>query len=291
MNLTYLLTAEAIDPEQTIVLRHRPKEPALAKVLPWLAEERPDLFEVFQSAQGQQLEKAMSKARYIASFVAHGPGRALFVGMYELTGSTSIPMQTFWDWPGNAELRAFGMQGPSEDDPRTEILMFQQQHLDSYAHWKGKLIIDWPPPERSWWRRAHQNEMPVHAILEDSALERGMPHWTELVLSWDELNVLPRRWRETLSQWRGIYFIRDRSDGKAYVGSAAGADNLFGRWKNYAETGHGGNKLLRKRDPQNFVFSVLQRTSPDMTIEEIVQLEAGWKVRLGTHALDGLNDN
>lgn len=67
--------------------------------------------------------------------------------------------------------------------------------------------------------------------------------------------------------------------------------NLLGRWRNYAASGHGGNRLLRQRDPANFRFSILQRVSPDMDPADIVRLEATWKARLHTRAPAGLNDN
>ena len=107
--------------------------------------------------------------------------------------------------------------------------------------------MNWPPPERSWWRRAHRNDLSVHAIHERSLLDASVPHWRRIVLGVDELNILPRPWRQALSRWRGVYLIHDRSDGKAYVGSACGEAKLLGRWRDYAATGHGGNKPLRRR--------------------------------------------
>src|SRR5690606_15142109 len=97
--------------------------------------------------------------------------------------------------------------------------------------------------------------------------------------------------RQALAQWRGIYYIFDRAAHLGYVGSASGGDNLLGRWQNYAASGDGGNRLLRGRNPEDFVFSILQRVSPDMTAEEIVSIENTWKDRLHTRAPYGLNDN
>ena len=94
-----------------------------------------------------------------------------------------------------------------------------------------------------------------------------------------------------LSEWRAIYFIFDTMDGKGYVGSAYGAENLLGRWLGYAARGHGGNVLLRQRDPSHFRFSILQRVSPDMDAGDVIRLEATWKERLHTRAPFGLNDN
>ena len=118
-----------------------------------------------------------------------------------------------------------------------------------------------------------------------------MPEWSSAVFRWEELGILPVRWKSALSQWRGIYYIFDSSDGKAYVGSAYGEDNLLGRWLNYSTSGHGGNVLLRKRDASTFQFSILQRVSPDAPMTEVVRLETTWKDRLHTRQPNGLNDN
>jgi hypothetical protein len=156
------------------------------------------------------------------------------------------------------------MQGFTGKDGRSSVLWFDLALREFYASFKGKLVIQWPGLERSWWRWADRNTMPVLAILEDSALDAAMPEWDEMTLTWEELGALPTRWRSALSQWRGIYYIFDSSDGKGYVGSAYGSDNLLGRWRNYAASGHGDNKLLRKRDPRQFRFTILQRVSTDM---------------------------
>jgi hypothetical protein len=188
-------------------------------------------------------------------------------------------------------MKAWGMQGFKDTDSRKSILWFDLSLTGFHLDWKGKLVIGWPPPERSWWRRAHKNVMPVLAVREESALEADMPEWDGLNLRWDELAVLPSRWRAALSQWRGIYLIFDESDGKAYVGAAYGNQNLLGRWRGYAATGHGGNRLLHERDRKNFRFTILQRVSPDMTAEDVIRLEGSWKDRLHTRAPHGLNDN
>jgi hypothetical protein len=54
-----LLTTGGIDPQQVIVMRHRPSEPELNKILPWLAADRPDVFNAYQQTQGEKVEKAM----------------------------------------------------------------------------------------------------------------------------------------------------------------------------------------------------------------------------------------
>jgi hypothetical protein len=291
MNLNDLLVGRGIDTEQVLVLRHRPHEPGLNKVLPWLAAEKPDVFNAYQQTQGEKLEKTMKSAGYVASFIGHEPGKALFVGLYAIGASKPLTPEQFWRVPAYVEMKAFGMKGFTGGDGRSSILWFDLSLTDFYAPWKGKLIVGWPPPERSWWRRAHRNEFPVLAIHEDSALDAAMPEWDEISLSWEELGVLPTRWKSALSQWRGIYYVFDGSDGKGYVGAAYGHSNLLGRWRAYASSGHGGNQLLRQRDHRNFRFSILERVSPDMENNDVIRLEATWKERLHTRQPYGLNDN
>jgi hypothetical protein len=233
----------------------------------------------------------MTGIGYLASFIGREPGKALFVGLYSIKGANLITREQYWEIPANNELKALGIQGFAESDSRSSCLWFELALTDFYTHWKGRLIVGWSPPERSWWRRAHRNEFPILAILEDSALDAAMPSWDEIELTWEELGVLPALWKSALSQWRGIYYIFDASDGKDYVGAAYGESNLLGRWLNYAARGHGGNSLLRQRDHRKFRFTILQRVSPDLDARDVIRLESTWKQRLHTRVPYGLNEN
>jgi hypothetical protein len=293
MKLNDLLISNGIDPRRVLVLRHRPHERELNKVLPWLAAEKPKVFNAYQQTQTEKLEKvmnAMTGSGYVASFIGREAGRALFVGLYSIGASKPLTVEQFWRVPAYLELKAFGMKGFT-GEKRSTVLWFDLVPTDFYSSWKGKLIVSWPGLERSWWRRAHRNEIPVVAVLEESLLDAAMPEWDEISLTWEELGVLPTRWKSALSQWRGIYLIFDTSDGKGYVGSAYGESNLLGRWRTYAARGHGGNRLLRKRDPRSFRFTILQRVSPDMDPANVIRLESSWKQRLHTRQPYGLNDN
>jgi hypothetical protein len=295
MNLNDLLRNQRIDPEQVLVLRHRPHEPDLNRVLPWLAAERPEVFNAYQQTQGPKVERALQAmigSGLVASFIGHQPGKAMFVGLYSILGARPLTYAEYWKVPAYVEMKAFGMKGWSRDgDSRRIHLWFDLQRTDFYSTWQGKLIVGWPPPERSWWRRAHRNDIPVAAILEESALASGMPEWSDVQLTWTDLPLLPTSWRRTLSEWRGIYYIFDISDHKGYVGSAYGATNLLGRWLDYAVRGHGGNALLRQRNPANFRFTILQLLSPDTEAQEVIRVEGSWKQRLHTHQPLGLNEN
>lgn len=230
----------------------------------------------------------IAKDGYIASFVAMGPGKAGFIGLYKINDVREMTYEQYLANPFIAKLMALGMQ-PLQDRPT--IRWFDLHETEHYKDWKGKLIVNWPPPEISWWRRAHQNTIAIHALHEESALDEEIKDWREVDLKWDELALLGPRWRSKLSEWRAIYFIFDESDCKGYVGSAYGAENLLSRWRNYSVSGHGGNKMLLGRDPKNFRFSILERVSPDMEAAEVIRLEGTWKERLHTRAPYGLNEN
>ncbi|MCW5574770.1 MAG: GIY-YIG nuclease family protein [Burkholderiales bacterium] len=294
MNLNDLLKSKGVASQHVLALRHRPYEPVLNKVLPWLAAEKPDVFNAYQQTQGEKLEKVMAGmigSGYIASFIGHEPGKALFIGLYSIGKTKSLTQKQYWQIPAYVEMKAFGMRGFAGENGRHSVLWFDLALTGLFAAWKGKLVVGWPPPERSWWRRAHRNDIPVLSILEESVIDTAMPEWDAINLSWEQLAVLPSRWKSVLTHWRGIYYIFDTSDGKGYVGSAYGETNILGRWLNYAARGHGGNKLLKQRDPRHFRFSILQRVSPDMNATDLIRLESSWKERLHTRQPFGLNDN
>jgi hypothetical protein len=290
MNLNDLFQKQSVVPAEVLVVRHRPQEPQLRKTLPLLALQRPELYNAYQQAQYPKVERAFTRAKHIASFIGVDAGTAIFAGLFSVKGWRPVSYNEYWKIDANRELRdSFGMAGFGGD--RSNALWFDLViDNDFYPSWRGRLIIRWPGLERSWWRWADRNTFAIDAIRESIALEPPMVPWDELVLTWAELKLLSAKWQAALKEWRGIYFILDESDGRGYVGSACGSDNILGRWLNYAVTGHGGNKELRKRDPANFHFSILQRVSPDMPPEEVFQLEGSWKTRLHTRTY-GLNEN
>ena len=73
-----------------------------------------------------------------------------------------------------------------------------------------------------------------------------------VTLTWEELEVLPTRWKVAMSEWSGVYYIFDVSDTVGYA--------------------------------RSFRFSILERVSPDMSEGDVIRLEATWKDRLHTRA-------
>lgn len=285
-----LLRKEAIDPKDVNAVRHSPAETALRKALPLLASERRDLFDHYQSTQGERVENQFLKRSHLASFVATHDGRSVFAGMYERTGSTWIDWDDYWRHPLTRELVGLGQYDEATAVKRTGFHLFQFTLLSAFSGLIGRLTIDWPLGSRSWVRIAGNTPLPIRELSEENLLVGKLKDWREVDFGFSELFTLPNSWRDRMSQWRGIYLITDRSDGKQYVGSAYGEDNILGRWLDYAKTGHGGNMLLRSRQPSDFQFSVLELVSPETEPDIVVNREEQWKKRLRTREF-GLNDN
>lgn len=286
-----LLDRNGIDRAKTVVFRHRPYETELNKNFDMIVSERPDLFDCYQNTHNERTEAALKRASHVASFIRRQAGKALFVGLYRIAGWRELNSSEWESRPAQLELVKMGMMGSSGGAWRESISEFDLVPTAALGAWRRRLVIGWPPPERSWYRWADRNTFPVLAITEDDALRPPMPDWQDISLPTAQLAILPESWQSALRHWRGVYLITDKSDRRAYVGSAGGSENILQRWQDYGRTGHGGNKHLRSRDPANFTFSILQRTSPDLPLDELVRLEMSWKKRLETRWPDGLNEN
>jgi hypothetical protein len=289
MEFNDLLHKAGVEPASVLIMRHRPSDPLLRKALRRLALEDEQSFIDYQSSHGPRTEAALRRVSYIASFVADGSNRALFVGLFAIRNSEVVEGSR---WLENPTLRALVDLEVRERRERPHVMWFSQERVMSfYPQWTGCLCVTWPPPERAWFRRAERNTLPVISIHEEQALVPRLADWDQLVFGWKDLADLPRRHSDLLESWRGIYLIKDLEDGLCYVGSAYGQDNLLGRWLSYGRSGHGGNALLRGRTADSFQFSILERLAETADPRLVIARENSWKMRLGTRAPHGLNAN
>ena len=151
----------------------------------------------------------------------------------------------------------------------------------------GRLAIA-PKLTRVYVRLADNLNAEVAEVWRESRFDAPLPRWREILLSSADLRLLGPSAIARLSEWRGIYLIVDESDGARYVGSAYGADNLFGRWRAHLAGEVGITARLRHRNTADFRFSILERVSPDMPGEDVIALEHTWMNRLHTRQF-GLN--
>jgi len=124
MDLNTLLGENKIATKDVLVMRHRPHERNLREILPWLAEERPQLFNAYQSSHHERQESAMARAKYLASLIGHEPGKALFVGLYAVGQNRLVSADEFWGMQPNQELQKLGMatrRPAAETDPASPV--------------------------------------------------------------------------------------------------------------------------------------------------------------------------
>lgn len=293
MDFAVLLRSEDIAPKDVAVLFHASDRPALHRVLPWLAEERPDLFNAYQNNHGPQAEAVVKKRRFLAAFVNTSGRDYTFVGLFEITGATFKTLAELEDHPLRAELRdRFGdgsYRRDGQDPTAGGRLEFSLTPCTALAPLIGRLVVE-KPEGRAYARLAENLSAPVVEITRERRLVQPAPDWRDFVVTADEIRSLPREWAARLREWRGVYLICDQTDGARYIGSASGVDNLFGRWKAHVGGAKGITAELARRDPGNFRFSILERLHPDLPSDAVIAVERNWKWRLDTLA-HGLNRN
>jgi len=166
---------------------------------------------------------------------------------------------------------------------------------------RDRIIIDWGAGALAWVQRLANK--PVLEILEPGRKLAPFADYLEFSLTHAQLTDLfaneeaHRDWRVPLSAVAGVYLILAQRSGDLYVGSAYGESGIWGRWREYARSGDGGNLPLRElirtnpaEYPEQFRFSVLQILPKTMAREEVLQRETLYKQKLGTRAT-GLNAN
>jgi len=117
-----------------------------------------------------------------------------------------------------------------------------------------------------------------------------------------DFNTLKRNidyddWKYPLSSVNGVYLIFDSSNGKKYIGSAYGAQGIYGRWKNYLENGFDDNeeesgiyypnKQLKGivNNPEqgmeyiqkNFIYTILEVLPFNTDKDSVIHREQYWK--------------
>lgn len=240
-------------------------------------------FEIYQSFQ----RRPVIECDYLISFLGIRHGCARFVGVYKVEGKR--PAKTI----------KLTSDYPYQEFTETAQYWYDLTKQAGYEDLTDRVVIDWGSSERSWHQWLSEKE--VVEIL-PTGYVTDFPGLMEINISFAELKQLinnptaNREWHQMLKSVAGVYLILDMETGKQYIGSAYGKDGILGRWKSYAQTGHGNNSLLNslvKTDsdyPLKFRFSILHTLTKSTTKEEALRWEVCFKNKLGTRAF-GLNSN
>jgi hypothetical protein len=275
-----LLALCGFDPAcRSKLVRHQDKRYDVQEML------RRGWIDAYQAFQGR---KIFERLDYIVSFIGQSGGYARLLGVYKV---------------GARRAASDAVLPPG--CPYTEWLRPDHFHYDlvrqgGYEALENRVVIHWGPAARTWDQIA--TNKPVHHMLPKGQLVEVFADYLDFTLSHSELQYLiahaekNAEWRARLSAVAGIYLVLDSLTGRQYVGSAYGAEGIWGRWVTYAKDGHGGNAALRAlvdanpAHPAAFTYSILQILPKTTAKAEVLALEQRYKAKLGSLAT-GLNEN
>lgn len=180
-----------------------------------------------------------------------------------------------------------------------------EESFAEYAPFFGRLVVHFKNKSRNVvvCNKNNIDSIYVKTILEHpyNELSEEFPGYDNVDLSWSDLRRVLRlkNWQTALENQKAVYLITDTATNKRYIGSAYGDDMLLGRWRRYAENGHGGNKELKALVEEkgldyvkdNFRYSILDIYKSTTNDEEIIARESWWKNILLTRGDYGYNAN
>lgn len=240
-----------------------------------------DQLDLYQSNQARPV---IDGCKFLVSCVGESHAYAVLYGVYRVESSVRDPAR---QWPKEFLYQSM-LPGPC---------WYDLKRLREYADLEGRVVINWGQGARSWCQWLTPREV---VEIRPAGYTKQFPGYDNVLLSHHELrNIIHhpsanREWHRALAAVLGIYLITYLPDGRQYVGSAGGKNGLLGRWSDYAETGHGGNQLLkqlmqaRPGAEADFQYSIL-RVLPNTSLhEEILRVEQLYMRKLGSR-VHGLN--
>lgn len=161
---------------------------------------------------------------------------------------------------------------------------YEYTTLKQYEKYFGRLIVRYKNKTQNLVRRAESviNDCEIFELISDTFEDDLFPGYDNVNISWEKLSFVidKKDWKTALVNQKGVYLITDTLSGKRYVGSAYGDNMLYGRWKNYVDTCHGGNIDLKKLDTdyikKNFRYSILEIYKSTTDDKLIINREHYW---------------
>lgn len=172
----------------------------------------------------------------------------------------------------------------------------------------GRLVIKFDRYQgmrgRAFKLENYIDDLSVSEIMENVYEGEEFPGYDNVRIDFSALELLVKNqktdWKVALENFKGVYLISDKKNGKQYVGSAYGDSGIWSRWTSYINSGHGGNDeliaLISKPDNgieyarKNFQFALLELRSMKTDDDVIIERENFWKEVLLTRNF-GYNKN
>lgn len=237
-----------------------------------LYRNEPDKFLQYQS---EQKLKNFGDVEYIVSFIGEEGAESRFIGVYKNNGI---------------------------------IKEFEDRHIFNFVEVPGfeilkeRVIIDWGNNPIAW-HQWYDSEKAVIRI-DRGLTENDVPIFTgynDVLLDYRQLKTIFEKeiidWKNRLDCCNCIYLIQDKKNGKQYIGSTYGKDGIWGRWKQYAETGHGNDVQLKEKINEDslyaekyFQWTILEILPLQISDSVAIDRELLWKRKFCTHDF-GYNTN
>lgn len=241
---------------------------------------RGDDFDYYQSIQVASAAP-FADCDVLLSFLGTSGNRAVFWAAYDVVGVADFD---------DADYEELATRLPESADDRSKIKYELAERVE-FRELRNRLVVSWRSP-RNWhqFKDVDLYELrPAHRTLD-------FPGYENVILTWAEMQQIfgqpdaHKDWRIALSANAGIYRIVDLESGMIYIGSAYGSEGLWGRWRSYAQSGHGGNRRLMSLDPTRFQWSVVRTVSTSLSAAEVIRIESMEKRKHGSRSV-GLNAN
>lgn len=242
------------------------------------------VFDDFQALQSSATNP-FHKCDVIISFLGSGDNLAGLVGVYWVRGCRDLTLKDVKQTHPMLEVNSV------RNDKGIKRIRYDLVKDSRFCDLENRLIVQWKST-RGWFQK---KDLDIYELL-PAVKVIPFPGYQDVLLSYKDLKQIinnPRAhkdWKAALEANAGIYRIVDMSSGEIYIGSAYGREGLWGRWCNYARNGHGGNKLLKGREPDCFLWSIVRTVSRSMSERDVIKVEAREKQKYGSR-VHGLNDN
>lgn len=240
--------------------------------------------DVFNEGRFPQWQKDQARKNFecdqVLSLIALGDQRWLFAGVYERMDVKPVHSR--------------------------ERFIYELKEYPGQKDLIGRIVVRW---DRKGARNSYRwletmGSIGVESYSSEKVPFQEFPGWGRpWSLRWTDLLAIAANniedWQLRLSDVKGVYLITDQCDkdcrGKQYVGIASGTEGIWGRWADYAKTGHGGNiklkALLNRRGldhARSFLYTILETAPTTASVAYLTEREQYWMHVLGSKA-NGLN--
>lgn len=161
---------------------------------------------------------------------------------------------------------------------------YEYECIQEYSKYFGRLIIRYKNKSQNLVRKAESvlDDCEVYEIISETFEDDNFPGYDSVDVTWNKLKYVmdKKDWKTALENQKGVYLITDTKTGKRYVGSAYGDSMIYGRWRNYVDSCHGGNKDLKMLEKEHikkyFRYSILEIYKSTTDDKVIINREHYW---------------